>query len=440
MKKLTLLLFATLISFSMQAQRCAVLEFKAGVGISQADVDGISGMFITYFNPSGYTMVERTQIDKAIDEQGLQRSEMTESQMVRIGQILNVSKIVVGDVNIVMGQYNVDVRIINVESGTVAATGGDTFAGGTSYRATMQKIAQNLASQIAITPSAASFVSKGTASGTSRSSVETLYGYLKIFPNELGIFQDEPVNVIKQINAQAQHGYNNWRIPNNEELSLMRANNYLGNGEYMTRESKHGIVLLVTDGDDYESVQAKEKERIALEQARLDAERARQKLEAQRRLQEVQRQIAQKNQRRKELLAQGWVDLGLPSGTIWKSYNESDGEWAHFTYEDACKEYAGMIPSDIQWRELKEKCKWVVYNSNQFQDITYMRVIGPNGNELRLPASGMMRVGQLTSTPYGENREGYYWSSSGRCFYFTKSISKLQDGYKNQGYLLRLAY
>ena len=151
MKKLIFFFIVCLMTLSMNAQRCAVLEFKAGVGISQADVDGISAIFITYFRPAGYTMIERTQIDKAIEEQGFQRSRMTESQMVRIGKILNVSKIVIGDVNVVMKQYNVDVRVINVESGTIADTEGDTFSG-TSYRETMKSIAQKLAQKIAIKP------------------------------------------------------------------------------------------------------------------------------------------------------------------------------------------------------------------------------------------------------------------------------------------------
>lgn len=133
----------------MNAQRCAVLEFRTGAGISQNDVDGISAIFMTYFRPEGYTMVERTQIDRIIDEQGFQRNCMTESQMVRIGKILNVSKIIVGEVNIVMGQYNVDVRAINVESGTQAGWAGDSFSTST-YRTTMQNIAQQLADQITI--------------------------------------------------------------------------------------------------------------------------------------------------------------------------------------------------------------------------------------------------------------------------------------------------
>ena len=149
MKKLFSLCLICILAVSVMAQRAAVMEFKAGVGISQADVDGISGIFTTYFRPAGYTMIERTQIDRIIDEQQMQRSTMTESQMVRVGELLNLSKIVIGDVNIVMGQYNVDVRVINVESGTIAATEGATFAG-SSYRETMKSLAQKLAGQIAI--------------------------------------------------------------------------------------------------------------------------------------------------------------------------------------------------------------------------------------------------------------------------------------------------
>lgn len=151
MKKIITLCILCLMAVSMQAQRIAVLEFSAGAGISQADVDGISSIFITYFRPQGYTLVERTLIDKVIDEQQFQRGKLTESQMVRIGRLLNVSKVVVGQINIVMGQYNVDVRAINVETGTVAATAGDAFDKAT-FRTKMQTIAQSLAKKIAITP------------------------------------------------------------------------------------------------------------------------------------------------------------------------------------------------------------------------------------------------------------------------------------------------
>lgn len=257
MKKLVLLCMICLTALSMQAQRCAVLEFKAGVGISQADVDGISAIFITYFRPAGYTMVERTQIDKAIDEQGFQRSKMTESQMVRIGQILNVSKIVVGDVNIVMGQYNVDVRVINVETGTIAATEGATFSG-SSYRSTMQSIAQKLASKIAIAAGA---------------------------------------TVPAQSNSTQQY-----------------------------------------------------------------------------------------------------VDLGLPSGTLWKSANEKGG---FYNYDEAINKYGDKLPTREQWEELKGMCTWSWTGKGY-------KVTGDNGNSISLPAAGFHECG---GGVYNVAEFGNYWSS-----------------------------
>lgn len=366
MKKLISFVLICLMSWSISAQRCAVLEFKAGVGISQADVDGISAIFITYFRPAGYTMVERTQIDKAIDEQGFQRSRMTENQMVRVGQILNVSKIVVGDVNVVMGQYNVDARVINVETGTISATEGATFAGST-YRSTMQSLAQKLATKIAIisggTIQANSTQQTAPVTVKTRTKVEVLYGYLKVFPNELGTFSSEPTTVIRQINAQAQHGYNNWRIPTNEELSLLRANSYLGEEEYMSSENEHGIVLLVTDGKDYATLQREEQERIEKQKA------------------------------------QGFVDLGLPSGTLWKEQDEAGG---FYTYEQAKLKFGNSLPTKEQYEELKNSCSWT-WTGNGY------KVTGPSGESITLPAAGfrgcdggVRRVGL----------NGYYWSST----------------------------
>ena len=150
MKKIILLFAALTTIATVSAQRVAVLDFNAGTGVSQADVDGISSIFNTYFSPDGYTLVERTSIDRVIDEQKFQRGKMTQSQMVRVGEILNVSKVVIGDVNIVMGQYNIDVRVVNVESGTISAREGVTWSPGSSYRTMMSGLASRLANQIAI--------------------------------------------------------------------------------------------------------------------------------------------------------------------------------------------------------------------------------------------------------------------------------------------------
>lgn len=353
MKKLLSFVLMCLMALSMSAQRCAVLEFKAGVGISQADVDGISAIFITYFRPAGYTMVERTQIDKAIDEQGFQRSKMTESQMVRIGQILNVSKIVVGDVNVVMGQYNVDVRVINVESGTIAATEGATFAG-TSYRTTMQSIAQKLASKIAITSGGTVQANTTQQTPQQRTTPYVIYGYLKVFPNDLGSFDAEPRQVISRLNQSQQYGYGTWRLPTNEELVLMRANNVVGSGSYMTKENKKGIVRLVTDKEKGEVLPA---------------------------------------------VPAGYVDLGLPSGTLWKDQNEAGG---FYSYDQAMAKFGSSLPTKEQLEELKNSCRWT-WNGNGY------KVEGPSGESIVLPAAGYR---DCDGSVYYVGSDGYYWSST----------------------------
>jgi hypothetical protein len=251
MKKLVSLCLICLLAISAMAQRAAVMEFKAGVGISQADVDGLSGIFTTYFRPAGYTMIERTQVDRIIDEQQMQRSTLTENQMVRIGKLLNLSKIVIGDVNIVMGQYNVDVRVINVESGAIAATEGATFAG-SSYREIMKSLAQKLASQIAIgagptvggTPIQESeYVDLGLPSGTLWKS-----------KNEKGVYY----NAKEAVERFGKH------LPTREqfeELKIFCTWRWTGKGYVVKGDNGNSIILSATgcrscedDGEVVESV------------------------------------------------------------------------------------------------------------------------------------------------------------------------------------------
>ena len=44
----------------------------------------------------------------------------------------------------------------------------------------------------------------------------------------------------------------------------------------------------------------------------------------------------------------GYVDLGLPSGTLWKGKNE--GGW--YTYEEAISMFGNLLPTKEQFEEL----------------------------------------------------------------------------------------
>lgn len=424
-----MILVMLLLCVTGNSQRIAVLDFNAGVGVSQADVDGISAIFNTYFSPRGYTLVERTQIDKAIDEQNFQRGKFTESQMVRIGQILNVSNVVVGDVNIVVGQYNVDVRVINVQSGTIQTTEGATWTSGTSYRNMMKSIAEKLANKIAInpvTPTSAPVNGGNTSvSLRKRTSVETIYGYLKVFPEEIGNFDSEPRTVINQLNNQSVHGYNTWRIPTNEELSLLRANGYLSGAQYMTKESPRGLVLLVTDKADAATLKA--------EAEAAEAERRRQEAEAERKRQEEYART------HGNINGHEYVDLGLSvkwatcnvgaskpedygnyyawgeTGTK-SSYTDDNSKTygkqmydikGNSLYDAARANWGGTwrLPTKAELEELNNKCTWKWTTQN---GVKGYKVTGPNGNSIFLPAAGYRYGSSLKEAGEG----GFYWSST----------------------------
>ena len=237
MKKIVfmvLIMFATL--SAAFAQKIAVLDFKAGVGISQSDVDGISAVFTTYFSPRGYTIVERSQIDRILREQDFQGSYFTEIEdVVELGRILNVNKIVVGDVNIVSGQYNVDVRVVDVQAAYITGKDGATFPKGTSYRETMKKMAERLASQIAVVVG-----STGEAGVLNKPEPITLHEYLIVYPEDLGFFSSEPTGIISALNNNKSYGHDDWRLPTEEELAVIKGAKgkiNLNGIDYMTVEN-----------------------------------------------------------------------------------------------------------------------------------------------------------------------------------------------------------
>ena len=98
------------------------------------------------------------------------------------------------------------------------------------------------------------------------------------------------------------------------------------------------------------------------------------------------------------LNAQSYVDLGLSSGTKWKSANEK----GFYSYGEAISTFGNSVPSQEQWMELRNECDWT------WSGMGY-KVVGPNGNSIVLPAAGIRDCGGDVSDvgAYGD-----YWSST----------------------------
>lgn len=166
-------------------------------------------------------------------------------------------------------------------------------------------------------------------------------------------------------------------------------------------------------------------------------------------IEEVDRESADYEKLKKELKRAGatgklrgkyFVDLGLPSGIKWATFNvganspEQYGNyyaWGEIAIKpeytsDKCETYqinisnvsgdvlhdaatanwggSWRMPRKSEFDELKSKCTWTW--TTQGGKNGY-KVTGPNGNSIFLPASGYCEA-----SPYGSEYYGYYWTSS----------------------------
>ena len=88
-----------------------------------------------------------------------------------------------------------------------------------------------------------------------------------------------------------------------------------------------------------------------------------------------------------------YVDLGLPSGTLWANdYETENDSIAYYTHEEASK---FSIPSTEQWKELKDCCCWkyvTKYGLPEDSKLEEVICIGPNGNSIRFNVTGFFEL------------------------------------------------
>ncbi len=94
----------------------------------------------------------------------------------------------------------------------------------------------------------------------------------------------------------------------------------------------------------------------------------------------------------------GFVDLGLPSGTLWAEENEI----GYYNYDTAVQKFGDKLPTKEQWEELNNMCQWT-WTGNGY------KVVGPSGTDIVLPAAGYNYC--CGGESYVGSR-GYYWANT----------------------------
>jgi hypothetical protein len=112
------------------------------------------------------------------------------------------------------------------------------------------------------------------------------------------------------------------------------------------------------------------------------------------------------------VVPEGYVDLGLPSGTLWKTTNETnpnDPEHDFYTYDEAVAAFGDNMPTKQQLQELIEECQWTLDDAQNIVTFT-----GPNGNTLVLPRKGKRSTNGVVyyDGSDGEPAGASYWSGT----------------------------
>lgn len=88
-----------------------------------------------------------------------------------------------------------------------------------------------------------------------------------------------------------------------------------------------------------------------------------------------------------------YVDLGLPSGTLWATNYEKEDDRMIYLPHGKAQSY--QLPTKEQWMELYSICKW---QRGRVEKLKYIDYIGPNGNELRFYVTGYCK-GEILLEP-----------------------------------------
>jgi hypothetical protein len=142
-------MFFAAMLFGQQAKvRVAVASLRAGEGVSEAQAQTIREFVEGDLLGTGkFEVIERSQIDSVLKEQGFQATGCTETECaVEMGKILALKYMVLGSLSKLEGQYFLNAKIVDVESAKLVNVKRAQSPTLTGFNEVSKTLAQELAS------------------------------------------------------------------------------------------------------------------------------------------------------------------------------------------------------------------------------------------------------------------------------------------------------
>ena len=407
MKKLLILLLSAL-SLTVYAQQKKVAVYVTGddpINSIMGDhlVDGIA-------HDGKYIAVERTAsfLNELVKEQTYQQTgAVDDSELSRLGKQFGVDYVCVATPFDVWGEKYISARMIDVERAEVIATSSANgkVENSTQFVSILNTLTKGLVksfeqSKKADAKKVAVYVTRtgnkdidiilgdqlvaGFATSGRYLAIERTQGFLNQLSKEQAYQQTGAVDDSDLMRLGKQFGV--------QYVCIAKTSQLFGDYYIATRliDVEHGEVVNSYKKD---AVQLGSSQQVVFV-AKEIASKLSDKTIAEQLREEKLVQIA-------PYLALGYVDLGLPSGTLWKNTNEG-GNSARYTYDEAVSKFGNRLPTKQQLEELKKMCTWTWTGSGY-------KVTGPSRDFITLPAAGYRDCDGDVS---GVGAGGYYWAST----------------------------
>ena len=445
MKKLLILLLSVF-SLTISAQQKKVAVYVIGddpINSIMGDhlVDGIA-------HDGKYIAVERTAsfLNELVKEQSYQQTgAVDDSELSRLGKQFGVDYVCVATPFDVWGEKYISARMIDVERAEVIATSSANgkMENSTQFLAILNTLTNGLLksfeqSKMADAKKVAVYVTRtgnkdidiilgdqlvaGFATSGRYLAIERTQGFLNQLSKEQAYQQTGAVDDSDLMRLGKQFGVQYVCVAKTSQLF----------GDYY-------IASRLIDVEHGEVINSYKKDAVQLgssQQVVTAAKEIASKLSDKTIAEQLIEDIEEEKARQAKIalyLARGYVDLGLPSGTLWKNQNEG-GDNARYTYGEAVSRFSNKLPTKQQLKELKSKCTWT-WTGNGY------KVTGPNGYSITLPAAGFREC-------YGAvcrvGTDGYYWSSTpdtpgdAWSLYFFSSVVRMDFSGRCYGLSVRL--